>query len=203
LFQGFDLFSCTAQPSRPPREIASPPGSVDCCATHLGRLFPPLFPSPDRPCSVPDPPLLIIFVFSTIISPRSFFFYHRLSTFAIISSRSLFLTTAYQPLPLSLPDLFSLPPPVISPVHYVFPLSLLTNPLSFCVDDHCLITTRSFPGVVHVRLVDRSTPRLLVGAVLEGSRPRPADVPAPSGRSQAERSNRSRRYARPRSDPRP
>jgi hypothetical protein len=82
------------------------PGSVDSCATHLGRLFPPLFLSPDRPCLFPDPPLLISFICYTIISPRTLFAttppinprhylfpifisYHLpLSTISIISSRS-------------------------------------------------------------------------------------------------------------------
>jgi hypothetical protein len=128
----FNAVTCSpapAQLSRPPREIASPPGSVDCCSTHFGRLFPPLFPSPDRPCLFPDPPLLII-------SPRSAFFTTPLSTRAIISPRSLFFATPYQPSPLSLPDLYFLPPPVINPLHHLFPLSLPTNPLSLCVDGH-------------------------------------------------------------------
>jgi hypothetical protein len=118
-----------AQLSRPPRESASPPGSVDCCSTHLGRLFPPLFPSPDRPCSLPDPPLLII-------SPRSLF-----PTTAPINPRhhlspTLFFTTPYQPSPLSLSDLYFLPPPVINPLHHLFPLSLPTNLLALCIDAH-------------------------------------------------------------------
>jgi hypothetical protein len=105
-----------AQLSRPPREIASPPRSVDCCATHLGPLFPPLFLSPDRPCLFPDPPLLIISprsLFSTTspvntrhhLSPI-FVSYHRLSTLAICSSPSLLATTSYyQPSPSLLPAL--------------------------------------------------------------------------------------------------
>jgi hypothetical protein len=74
----------------------------------------------------------------------------------MISSRSFLPTTSrYQPSPSS------------------FPLSLPTNPLSLCVDNHCLITTRSFTVVLHVHPADGSVPRLLVRAVPEGSGPRP------------------------------
>jgi hypothetical protein len=93
--------------------------------------------------------------------------------------------------------------PPLSTLHHLIPPSPPTNPLSLCVDERYLITARSFTVVRHVRSADGSVPRLLVGAVLEGFRPRPADVRALSFHSQAERSEGSRRSAPPGSDPRP
>jgi hypothetical protein len=58
----FNTWTCSgslAQLSCSPREIASPPGSVDCRSTHLRPWFPPPFPSPNRACSLSEPPLLI------------------------------------------------------------------------------------------------------------------------------------------------
>jgi hypothetical protein len=100
------------------------------------------------------------------------------STLAVISTRSLFPTTPlinhlHRLSPLSLPTALYQSSPSSRP-------ALLANgPLLLSPNECCVIIVGLFTAVIHVRSAGGFAPRLLAGALLEESHPRPTGGPSP------------------------